>query len=220
MERVRWTGKGEIRVFLLESHAVVRHGLRALFTERMPAVTVVGESDSGEEALRLVPRLGPSIVLMELELSGMSVMHTLSALRETAPWIRSIAFSTVEDTERVRAFFDMGGSGYVPKRAPEIQLLDAVAAVARGEHYAPPRTLSELALGEDDATPSCQAKLTEREQETVRRVARGETYREIGAALNISGKTVATYRCRAADKLGLQSRAELVQWALRHDLVS
>lgn len=209
-----------ITIFLVDDHAVVRSGVRALLASKRPSIKIVGEAESGEDALRLVPGLSPTVVLLDLSLPGMSGLDTARVLRERAPHTRLVALSMFEDVEHVRGFLEAGGSGYVPKGGLEAQLLDAIAAVVRGEYFMPPRILAGLAREIANPDPYRNVKLTKREQETVQRVARGETYREIAAALGISEKTVATYRERAAGKLGLKSRAELVRWALQHDLVS
>jgi two-component system response regulator NreC len=124
-----------------------------------------------------------------------------------------------EDPEYVQGFLEAGGSGYVPKSAVETQLVDAIMAVMRGEYYAPPQLLAEVARAAGRPDPYKHVRLTRRELEVVRRMAQGSTYREIAEALSISEKTVATYRERAGEKLGVRHRAGLVRWALEHHLI-
>jgi DNA-binding NarL/FixJ family response regulator len=207
-----------IRVYLVDDHAIVRAGVRALLSQHRQ-VEVVGESESGEDALERVPDLAPDIVLLDLSLPGMNGIETARALRERAPGVRLVALSMHEDAEYVRGFLEAGGSGYVPKSSLEAQLIDALLAVARGEYYAPARLLAELAREMAHADPFRQATLTKRELEVVRQIAQGSTYREIAETLGISEKTVATYRERASEKLGVRSRAGLVRWALEHGLL-
>jgi DNA-binding NarL/FixJ family response regulator len=207
-----------IRVYLVDDHAIVRAGVRALLSHHRQ-VEVVGESDSGEDALERVPELAPDIVLLDLSLPGMNGIETARALRERSPGVRLVALSMHEDAEYVRGFLEAGGSGYVPKSSLEAQLIDALLAVARGEYYAPARLLAELAREMAHADPFRQATLTKRELEVVRQIAEGSTYREIAETLGISEKTVATYRERASEKLGVRSRAGLVRWALEHGLL-
>lgn len=107
----------------------------------------------------------------------------------------------------------------MPKSSVETQLVDAILAVSRGGYYAPARLLAELARDLARHDPYKHAKLTVRETEVVRQIAQGCTYREIAETLAISEKTVATYRERASEKLGVRSRAELVRWALENDLL-
>jgi DNA-binding NarL/FixJ family response regulator len=209
---------GRVSVFLVDDHAIVRAGVRALLTHQRQ-LEVVGESDSGEDALARVPALAPDVVLLDLSLPGMSGIETARALRVVAPDVRLVALSMHEDAEYVRGFLEAGGSGYVPKTSLETQLIDAILAVARGEYYAPAKLLAELAREMAQRDPFRKAALTKRELEVVTQIAQGSTYREIAEVLGISEKTVATYRERASEKLGVRSRAGLVRWALEHDLL-
>jgi DNA-binding NarL/FixJ family response regulator len=207
-----------VRVYLVDDHAIVRAGVRSLLAHHRQVV-VVGESETGEDALERVPELSPDIVLLDLSLPGIDGIATARALRDLAPSVRLVALSMHEDTEYVRGFLEAGGSGYVPKSSLEAQLIDALMAVSRGEYYAPARLLAELAREMAQPDPFQKAHLTKRELEVVRQIAQGATYREIAEALRISEKTVATYRERASEKLGVKSRAGLVRWALEHDLL-
>jgi DNA-binding NarL/FixJ family response regulator len=207
-----------IRLFLVDDHAIVRAGVRALLAAH-DGLEVVGEADSGEEAIARVAAAAPDVVLLDLSLPGMSGIAAARALREAQPGVRLVALSMHEDAEYVQGFLEAGGSGYVPKSSVETQLLDAILAVSRGEYYAPARLLEEVANERSRADPSRSVRLTRREIDVVRQIAQGNTYREIAEALAISEKTVATYRERASEKLGVRSRAELVRWALENDLL-
>ncbi|ADI14900.1 response regulator [Truepera radiovictrix] len=206
------------RLFLVDDHAVVRSGIRLLL-EAHGGALVVGEADSGEAALERVPELAPDIVLLDLTLPGMNGIETARSLKARLPSVRLIALSMHEDPEYVRGFLEAGGNGYVPKSALETQLLDAIRAVSRGEYYAPARLLAELARDLSESGPYRHVRLTERERSVLARIAQGCTYKEIAEELGISDKTVATYRERAAEKLGLKTRAELVRYALQHGLI-
>ena len=209
---------GRVRVFLVDDHAIVRAGVRALLAHHA-ALDVVGEAESGEEALVRVPAVAPDVVLLDLSLPGMNGIETARALRRSFPAARLVALSMHEDPEYVQGFLEAGGSGYVPKSSLETQLVDAILAVARGEYYAPAKLLAELAREMAQGDPYRNVKLTGRELEVVTQIAEGNTYREIAETLGISEKTVATYRERASEKLGVRSRAELVRWAIERGLV-
>lgn len=211
-------GAGKVRLFLVDDHAIVRAGVKALLAHH-DALLVVGEADSGEEALVRVPVTAPDVVLLDLSLPGINGIETARELRLRFPSARLVALSMHEDPEYVQGFLEAGGSGYVPKSSLETQLVDAILAVARGEYYAPARLLAELAREMAQGDPYKHVKLTGRELEVVRQIAEGSTYREIAEALGISEKTVATYRERASEKLGVRSRAELVRWALERGVV-
>lgn len=207
-----------VRLFLVDDHAIVRAGVRVLLSAH-EQLEVVGEADSGEEALQRVAAAAPDVVLLDLTLPGMNGIATARALRQQHPDVRLVALSMHEDPESVQGFLEAGGSGYVPKSSLETQLVDAILAVARGEYYAPARLLAELARELAHGDPYKHVKLTPRERDVVRRIGQGHTYREIAEALGISEKTVATYRERASEKLGVRSRAELVRWALENGVL-
>lgn len=207
-----------VRLFLVDDHAIVRAGVRSLLSAH-DQLLVVGEAESGEEALIRVPAAEPDVVLLDLSLPGMNGIATAKALRAAMPGLRLVALSMHEDPEYVQGFLEAGGSGYVPKSSLEAQLVDAILAVSRGEYYAPARLLAELAREMAHGDPYKHVKLTPREIEVVTQIAQGSTYREIAETLGISEKTVATYRERASEKLGVRSRAELVRWALENDLL-
>ena len=208
----------QTRIFLIDDHAVVRAGIRMLL-ESQTNLLVVGEAESGEEAVRRVPDLAPDIVICDLTLPGINGIEATKLLKGKLPGTRFIALSMHEEPEYVQGFLEVGGSGYIPKSSVETQLLDAVAAVSRGEYYAPVKLLAELAKEMAEPDPYRNVKLTRREFAVVSQIARGLTYKEISNLLDISEKTVATYRERAAEKLGVKTRAELVRWALAHGLV-
>lgn len=204
-----------IKIFMVDDHAVVRAGIRMLL-EAHTNLEVVGEAKSGEEAISKARAKDPDIVLIDLSLPGMNGIDTTRVLKDMCPETRFIALSMHEDPEYVQGFLEAGGSGYVPKSSLETQLIDAIGAVSRGEYYAPARLLAELAREMAGPDPYRNVKLTKREIEVIKQIALGCTYKEIADMLGISEKTVATYRERAAEKLGVKSRAELVRWALEH----
>ncbi len=208
----------QTKIFLIDDHVVVRAGIRMLL-ESQSNLLVVGEAESGEEAARSAPEACPDIVVCDLTLPGINGIETVKLLRKKLSDTRFIALSMHEEPEYVQGFLEAGGSGYVPKSSVATQLLDAVAAVSRGEYYAPAKLLAELAKEMAGPDPYRNVTLTKRELAVVGQIARGLTYKEISAQLGISEKTVATYRERAAEKLGVRTRAELVKWALEHGLL-
>ncbi|NBC96206.1 MAG: response regulator [Deinococcus-Thermus bacterium] len=210
--------KEPLRLFVVDDHAIVRAGVRMLLAAQ-DGFEVVGEADSGEEAVARVPDLAPDVVLVDLSLPGMNGIETARTLKKRLPRTRFVALSMHEDPEYVQGFLEAGGSGYVPKSSVETQLVDAILSVSRGEYYAPAKLLAELAREMASGDPYKHARLTGREHEVVKQIAHGATYREIAEVLGISEKTVATYRERASEKLGVRTRAELVRWAIEHDML-
>jgi len=211
-----------IRLMLVDDHALVRSGVRSLLElhdSTSMKLDVVAEAGSAEQALQLAEALAPDVVLLDLSLPGRSGIEALGDLRKALPDARFVALSMHEDPEYVQRFLDGGGNGYVPKTSLETELVDAILAVDRGEYYVPARLLAQLSRALANPDPRRTAQLTERERDVVKGIATGFTYREIAAELSLSEKTVATYRERASEKLGVRSRAELVRWALERGLV-
>jgi two-component system response regulator NreC len=206
-----------IRVFVVDDHPVVRTGVRFIL-EASGEVEVVGEAGSAEEALAKVEAARPDLVLIDITLPGMSGVELARALKGKTP-ARLLALSMHEEPEYVEAFLEAGGSGYVTKSGLEKELLDAVRALARGEHYLPHRLLYDLIRQEARPEEAGPEVLTPRELEVVLAIAQGLTYREIAEKLGIAEKTVATYRERASEKLGLKSRVELARWAAKRELL-
>lgn len=209
-----------IHIFLVDDHAIVRAGVRALLASK-GQFRIVGEASSGEEAVAKAPTVDPQpdIVLLDLSMPGMNGIETARSLKKELDGTRFIALSMHEDPEYVQGFLEAGGSGYVPKSSLETQLVDAILSVSRGEYYAPAKLLADLAREMATVDPYQKVKLTPREHEVVKHIAYGSTYKEIAERLGISEKTVATYRERASEKLGIKTRAELVRWALENNLL-
>jgi DNA-binding NarL/FixJ family response regulator len=205
-----------IRVVLVEDHVLVRSGIRHLLEARGP-VRVVGEAGSGREALALLEGLGPDLpdlALLDVSLPDCTGLELCRLLRERFPGLKVLALSMHEDPEYVRGFLQAGGHGYVSKAAVDHELLDAVLAVVRGERYLNPGLAMRLAL--DMVRKEAEEEpLSPREEEVLRLLAQGLSHKEVAERLGISEKTVATYRERGMEKLGLQSRSELLRYAVR-----
>lgn len=216
-------GDRAIRVLLVDDHAVVRAGLKAVLGAA-PDVDVVGEADDGARALELVPHLAPDVVVMDLTMAEMDGISTTRALLEKDNPPRVLVLTMHAEEEYLVPVLEAGASGYLMKSAADRQLLDAVRTVARGDMYVSPNAARVLARGiqKKDENADLRAgfeKLTEREQAVLRLVAAGYTAPEIGARLFISPKTVDTYKQRVNEKLGLSHRADYVQVALKLGLL-
>lgn len=213
---------GETTILLVDDHAVLRSGLHMLL-DAQPGLRVVGEAGDAQEALELAGRLQPSLILLDLTLPQIDGMTALPLLRKAAPSARVLVLTMHDDEGYLRQAFRAGASGYVLKKAADAELISAVRAVMRGENYVHPAMTRALL---DDLLPAAAAtadpwdSLSEREREVLVLVARGYTAAEIGAQLSLSPKTVETYRLRGMEKLGMRTRAALVQFALAHNLLA
>lgn len=210
------------RVLLADDHAVLRSGLRLLLTSRNE-FEVVGEASSGIETLSLAEKLQPDLILLDLSMPMLGGLDALPALRKLVPSACVLILTMHDDPQYLRQALKHGASGYVLKKAADAELLSAMRAVLRGEVYVHPsmtRVLLEDMLETQPAGQEGEWKsLSEREQEVLKMVALGHTSAEIAGQLNLSAKTVETYRARGMEKLGLRTRAALVKFALQEGLI-
>jgi two-component system response regulator NreC len=211
------------RVLLADDHAVLRSGLRLLLTSQNE-FEVVGEAASGTETLTLAEQLQPDLILLDLSMPALGGLDALPALRKLVPLARILILTMHDDPQYLRQALKHGASGYVLKKAADAELLSAMRGVLRGEVYVHPsmtRILLEDMLPESQSTSEKDtwSNLSEREQEVLKMVALGHTSAEIASQLNLSAKTVETYRTRGMEKLGLRTRAALVRFALQNGLI-
>lgn len=215
---------GVITVVLVDDHAVVRAGLKAVLSTAKD-VKVIGEGSNGKDAISLAQRLDPDVIVMDLsmgEMDGVEATKELKA-KDTRSKILILTMHA-EDTYLV-PLLEAGVSGYLVKSAADRELIDAVRAVAHGDVYMQPSAARALAQriqrkAEHADERTKFEKLTEREQNVLRYVARGFSAPEIGEKLFISPKTVDTYKQRINEKLGLAHRSDYVDFALKIGLLS
>lgn len=212
-----------IRVLLADDHAVLRTGLRLLLTGQNE-FEVVAEASTGSEALSLAEKLQPDLILLDLSMPGLGGMDVLPTMRKMVPSAKILILTMHDDPQYLRQALKYGASGYVLKKAADVELTSAIRAVLRGEMYVHPsmtRVLLEDILPEakSSSTDLTWASLSEREQEVLKMVALGHTSAEVANQLSLSAKTVETYRARGMEKLGLRTRAALVKFALQEGLI-
>jgi len=207
-----------LRVVLVDDHPIVREGLRLLVNSE-PDMEVVGEASDGEEAYRLAGELSPDVLVMDLSMPVVDGAEATERVRRDWPNVRVLGLTVHEERLYVTQLFRAGASGFVLKRAAAAELVRAVRMVAGGGTYIDP-SIASAAVDHylDDATkdesPSRKA-LSEREQAVLVRIAVGFSNKEIAAALGLSVKTIETYKTRAAEKLGLRTRVDIVRYAFR-----
>jgi two-component system response regulator NreC len=212
----------EVRILLADDHAVLRSGLRMLLSNQ-DGLVVVGEASSGMETISLAERLQPDLILLDLSMPALGGLDALPVLRKIAPLARILILTMHDDPQYMRQALQNGAAGYMLKKAADVELISAIRAVAQGDVYVHPsmtRILLEDILPVPDPTPPNQWEtLSEREKKVLTLVALGYTSAEIAAQLNLSAKTIETYRARGMEKLGLRNRAALVRFALHHGLI-
>jgi two-component system response regulator NreC len=212
------------RILLADDHSVLRSGLRLLL-ESQPDLQVVGEAATGMETLNLAEQVQPDLILLDLSMPHLGGLDALSVLKQIVPSVKVLILTMHDDKQYLRRAIQSGASGYILKKAADVELLSAIRAVLRGEMYVHPsmtKSLVEELLPQSGDTTAKDDwdSLSEREQEVLKLVALGHTSAEIAEKLSLSAKTVETYRARGMEKLGLRTRAALVRYALRSGLIS
>lgn len=215
-------GNGRVvRIVVADDHAIVRDGLRALI-QAQPGLSVVGEAANADEAVERARDLNPDVLVLDLSMPGTRAAEATGWILADCPSVRVLALTMHEERGYVSQVLRAGASGYMLKRTAASELLRAIRTVAEGGTYldgtlaAPlframrPRSSPRSSRGGGTA----MVDLTGREVEVFHLVARGHTNKEIARTLEISVKTVETHKANAMSKLGLSSRAALVQYAL------
>ena len=213
-----------IRVVLADDHTVVRAGLKAVLGTAKD-IDVVGEAKDGREAISLVDRFKPDVVVMDLSMAGMDGTAATKEIVAKGLSTRVLILTMHPEEDYLVPLLEAGAAGYLVKSAADRELVDAVRAVAKGDVYVRPTAARVLAKGLTKTDPHQVdrerfEKLTERERDVLRLTAQGYSAPEIGERLFISPKTVDTYKQRINEKLGLSHRADYVQFALRLGLLA
>jgi DNA-binding NarL/FixJ family response regulator len=207
-----------VRVLLADDHKIVREGLRLLI-DSQPDMKVVGEAANGREALDKAKKLKPDVVVMDLTMPELNGLQATERLRLERPEVKVVALTAHEDESYLRQLCKAGATGFVLKRSAGDELIQALGTVARGGvHYE--ATLASKALarqmtGSSAKSDSQTAELSEREKEVLILLASGYTNKEIARELHLSVSSVETYKARSGEKLGVRSRTQMVQYALR-----
>jgi two-component system response regulator NreC len=213
----------KIRVLLVDDHAVVRSGLRMLL-ESQSDIEIVGEAESGEQALQLAKELRPDVILMDIAMPDMTGIEATRQIKERDEAAAVLALTMHEDDQYFFEMLNAGASGYLPKRAAPDELVTAIRTVSRGEVFLYPSLATRLVqdyLHRVDAgdQPVIYDELTPREREVLILIAEGLTNAEIADELVISPKTVDSHRENIMRKLNLHSRIDLVKYAIRKGLI-
>jgi DNA-binding NarL/FixJ family response regulator len=200
-----------IRVLLAEDHETVREGLRLLVNSQ-PDMQVVGEAGDGHGAVEGAAAVKPDVVVLDLSMPGMSGLAAARALKRSGPAAAIVALTRHDDDAFVQELLDAGAAAYVLKQSASAELVHAIRIAAAGGRYLDP------ALARSEPVPHAQRRrtaprATEREIEVLRMIATGHSNKEIGAALDISVKTVEVHKANAMRKLGLRGRTDVVRYA-------
>ena len=208
-----------IRAVVVDDHAVVRSGIKLLL-DREEDIEVVGEAGNATDAIFRARALKPDVILLDVVMPGQSGIDVLPALLKEAPETRVLVLSMQDDPTYVREAFSAGARGYVLKEAADEEVVTAVREIANGRNYVHPALGARLVAAEAQERAAAEADpLSDREREVLRLLALGHTNQEIAKMLYISVRTAETHRAHIMQKLRLDTRAELVRYALSHGLL-
>mgnify|MGYP005853463519 FL=1 len=209
-----------IRVLLADDHSIVRAGL-ARIIEESGDIQVVAEASDGREAIRKATEVPVDVAVVDISMPGLDGLEVITQLQALNPKLPVLVLTMHEEEQYVIRVFSAGAMGYITKRSAPEQLVTAIRKVHGGSRYLSDSAAELLALHVAKGTPgrSLLDSLSNREIQVLRRLAMGQTTREIAEAYNISTKTVDTYRFRLLRKLNLRNNTELSRFAIQNGLV-
>jgi two-component system response regulator NreC len=212
-----------IKILLADDHQLLREGLRMLIEEQ-PEMTVVAEADDGRETVQLAAKLKPDIVVMDIAMPRMNGMEATRHIMSKDPNTKVLALSMHAERRFIVEMLSAGASGYLLKECAFDELISAIHALAEQRTYLSPK-ISDMVVKDyvsrmSKSSSSTMGALTTREREVLQLLAEGKPTREIASILEVSAKTVETYRHQIMDKLDIHSIAELTKYAIREGLTS
>lgn len=213
----------KIRILLVDDHAILRAGLRAILRDEAD-IEVVGEASDGKEAVAKAERLLPDVALMDISMPVMDGLEATRRIHQNHPEMKVLVLTIHDNEEYLFQVLEAGGSGYLMKKSAVTELISAIRTVHQGEAFLSPlatkmvigRYLHTMGQGENNQNYD---GLTSREKEVLKLIADGHTNQEIADRLIISVKTVETHRAHILEKLSLRTRAELVKYARTHSFL-
>jgi two-component system, NarL family, response regulator NreC len=211
-----------IRVLIVDDHAIVRAGLRAVLKGE-PGMELVGEATNGEEAIQISQVVNPDVIVLDLNMPGLSGIQVTRLIKQEQPEVRILILTVHEDEALLREAIRAGASGYIIKHAAENELISAIHSVMLDDIYIHPKMIRAI-LAEPEGQKLIAASpvemLTPRETDVLLLIVQGYTNRQIAEELSLSVRTVEGHRSNLTEKLGLHSRVELVRYAREHGLTN
>jgi two-component system, NarL family, response regulator NreC len=213
-----------LRILLADDHTVVRQGLRKVLEEQ-PDWKVVAEAGDGREAVRQAEQLNPDVAILDVAMPLLNGVEATRQIVRHVPSVRVLVLSMHADETYVTRILQAGASGYLLKDSADVDLIQAVSAIARGKSFFSP-AIARLMLDDylkqrsgESAAVDPYDTLSDREREVFQLIAEGKTNKDIAALLFISPSTVETHRARIMEKLDVHSAAEIVLYAVRHGII-
>lgn len=202
---------------MADDHTVVRTGLRLLINQQ-PDMEVAGEASDAKAVISMTSELKPNVVVLDLSMPGGGGLRAISRIREACRGTRIVVLTMHDDPAYVRSVLAAGGWGYILKQSADVDVIRAIRMVQHGRRFVDAAVAGAVLAELDQEKP--QAQLTSREQDVLRYLAEGHSYQDIADRINVSVKTVESYRSRISQKLGFRTKAELVRYALMMGLLS
>lgn len=211
------------RILIVDDHQLIIDGLRG-FIESNSDYQIVGEANTGADAIRLTSVLSPDLILMDIEMPEMSGIQACQEIKKSFPQIKIIIVSMHNEKQLIKKLIDQGADGYLLKNSHQKEVMDAIEKVLNNQIYlSQDVTLSLLDKSQVKSSPNSDittiAQLTEREVEILKLVAQGMTNKEVGDNLNISHRTVDTHRTNLMKKLDVTNVAGLIRFAFKNGLI-
>lgn len=207
----------KLRILLAEDHEIVRAGVKML-VDAQSDMTVVGEANNGDLAIKKAAELSPDIIVMDISMPGLNGLKAAKKIKQIAPKTKILTLTRHTDDGYLQQLLKAGVNGYVLKQSAPAELINAIRTVAAGRSYLDP-TLTEKVMGgyikQSTAISSAsKVEISDRECEVLRLIALGHSNKEIAARLDLSVKTIEAHKSNFMRKLGFNSRIDIVRYAI------
>jgi len=207
-----------VRVVVVDDHAVVREGLKRIIAEN-PNMTVSGEASGGNEALDVVRTTPCDVLVLDITMPDKNGMDVLKQIRSESPRLPVLILSMHSEDQYAVRMLRAGAAGYLSKETAPVKLVEAIRKVVRGGKYVSASLAERLVFDLDKESKLPHELLSDREYQVLFMIASGKTVGKIAEELNLSVKTVSTYRARILEKLEMANNAELTRYAIKASLV-
>jgi DNA-binding NarL/FixJ family response regulator len=216
----------QIKVVIVDDHTIVREGLVALL-DISKNIVVTGEAGDATELFNLLSKRKPDIILLDINLPGITGVEIAQILCRDYPTIKVIILSADYNQELIFNTIEAGAKGYIPKKAASTELIQAIETVFSGDEYFNQLItnamfksyIASLKENKKPCPPSSEALLSEREKEIVKLFATGYSYKEIAAKLYISARTVESHKNNIMDKMGFKTKVDLIKYAIKNKII-
>lgn len=213
-----------IKIFIVDDHSMIREGIKSCLAEEKD-MSVVGEAESGEDALKAIGPDLPDLIIMDINMSGMNGIETTTQLLEKYPDLKILGLTMFEDSSHIMSMMKAGAKGYILKDSALEEIIEAIRTICSGETYFSKEVSSVLMQSfmkskeEEKLQQEANVELTPREVEIIKLIADEFTNQEIAERLFISQRTVDTHRRNLIQKLNAKNTAGLVRYAIKHKLI-